>query len=264
MYFVTGAITVSNLIAITSLVSEIWLATDRQTDRHRDDMTSSMLTFLKRKRKELLNQIRTLFVYWRLIAPLEHAKQLLKLLHWLPNKERIVFKSLSALGFSDATWKCSEQTRRNPKSQWNCCLLFSGREGCQQNRHFSEGRFGNETETGAFWKRDRDNEARHTQPSTKDGNTRKRQTLLCVKYCTQKRRCHHKEQLKQLKTRKHYKAGEVSTHEVLHTETGVTARSNWSSVRPTNIRKLARIWSTHKVLHGETDEVSLQGAVETV
>ena len=33
---VTEAVTVSNRIAIASLVSEIWLATDRQTDRQTD------------------------------------------------------------------------------------------------------------------------------------------------------------------------------------------------------------------------------------
>ena len=32
---VTEAVSVSNVIAIAGLVSEIWLATERQTDRHR-------------------------------------------------------------------------------------------------------------------------------------------------------------------------------------------------------------------------------------
>ena len=44
---ITEAVTVSNLIAIISLVSEIWLAMDRHTDRQ--TITSSSLNFSSHK-----------------------------------------------------------------------------------------------------------------------------------------------------------------------------------------------------------------------
>ena len=45
----TEAVTVSNLIAIASPVSEIRLAKERQTDRQTDNTAFSILTFSKSK-----------------------------------------------------------------------------------------------------------------------------------------------------------------------------------------------------------------------
>ena len=42
----TDAVTVSNWIAIALLVSEIWLATDRQTDRQTDRHTDRQTNYL--------------------------------------------------------------------------------------------------------------------------------------------------------------------------------------------------------------------------
>ena len=43
----TETIAVSNVIAIASLVSEIWLATERQTDTHTDTVLVSSVKFSK-------------------------------------------------------------------------------------------------------------------------------------------------------------------------------------------------------------------------